>query len=406
MVDRSRSEIYSVDVESFRFVDANRGACANTGYTLDELRAMTPLDLAPETDPEALSRLLEPLRRGVESSVMFTATHRRKDGSSYPAEIHLEMFDDPHPLFVAMVRDVSERQAVERALAANLAHEQQLNKKLEEAQNQLLQSEKMASIGQLAAGVAHELNNPIGFVSSNLGSLESYLTDLFAVDDAYAEAEAAAPDCDQLVRVRAIKREKDYDFLRSDIVQLLAESKDGLARVAKIVKDLKDFSRAGEATMQWADLHQGLDSTLNIIWNELKYKCTLHKEYGELPEVWCVPAQLNQVFMNLLVNAAHAIPEAGDIVIRTGRQGDQVFVAISDSGVGIAAENLNRIFEPFFTTKPVGQGTGLGLSLSYSIVKKHQGRIEVESTPGKGTTFTVWLPINAPDADAPAKREG
>ena len=522
MVEHSQSEIYSFDAETLQFVDVNRGACENTGYSLDELRSMTPVDLKPDLVRDAFERLIAPLRQGAERRVVFTTVHRRKDGSTYPVEIHLELFVDTRSLFVAIARDISERVAAERelkqalrvveaspvvsmrwravadwpvdyvssnvvrwgysveqmragtpryaeiihpddlervahevaantanrvdtyaqeyrlraadgryfwvedhtrilrgedgnpefyegvvsdidakkqaelVLAANLAHEQELNRKLEEAQNQLLQSEKMASIGQLAAGVAHELNNPIGFVSSNLGSLETYLTDLFAVSDAYAEAEMAAPDCAELERVRAIKREKDYDFLRSDIVQLLAESKDGLARVAKIVKDLKDFSRAGETAMQWADLHQGLDSTLNIIWNELKYRCALHKEYGDLPEVWCVPAQLNQVFMNLLVNAAHAIPEAGNIVIRTGCQGEQAFVAISDSGVGIPMDNLHRIFEPFFTTKPVGQGTGLGLSLSYSIVKKHRGRIEVESEPGTGSTFTVWLPINPP----------
>jgi signal transduction histidine kinase len=180
----------------------------------------------------------------------------------------------------------------------------------------------------------------------------------------------------------------------------MVETKDGLARVAKIVRDLKDFSRAGDAVSQWADLHQGIDSTLNIVWNELKYKCTVRKEYGELPLVWCVPSQINQVVMNLLVNAAHAIPEKGEITIRTGQQAEQVFIAISDTGTGIAQENLNRIFEPFFTTKPVGKGTGLGLSLAYSIMQKHRGRIEVASKPGAGTTFTLWLPLEAPQPDA------
>jgi len=299
--------------------------------------------------------------------------------------------------YEGVVTDDDARKRYEIELAETLDQQRALNNKLAAAQSQLLQSEKMASIGQLAAGVAHELNNPIGFVNSNLGSLENYLGDLFLIADAYAAAEAQAPaDCPGIEHVRALKREKDYDFLRADIVQLLAESKDGLARVAKIVRDLKDFSRPGEEKMDWADLHQGLDSTLNVVWNELKYKCEVKKDYGELPPVRCAMSQLNQVFMNLLVNAGHAIPEKGTIAIRTGRRGDAVFVAIADTGAGIPPENLKRIFDPFFTTKPVGKGTGLGLSLSYGIVKKHGGRIEVDSEVGQGTTFTVWLPIEPP----------
>jgi PAS domain S-box-containing protein len=302
-------------------------------------------------------------------------------------------------LIASAIWRIVQRRRAEQATRDALAAQRALIQKLEEAQNQLLQSEKMASIGQLAAGVAHELNNPIGFVNSNLGTLDGYLRDLFAIADAYADAAASAlPECPQLDRAHALKQEKDYDFLRADTFQLLAESKEGLSRVAKIVKDLKDFSRAGEATYQWADLHQGLDSTLNIVWNELKYKCTVTKDYGDLPRIWCVPSQLNQVFMNLLVNAAHAIPEKGEIAIRTGSQGDEIFVAIADTGTGIAPEHLNRIFEPFFTTKPVGKGTGLGLSLAYSIVQKHQGRFEVHSELGKGSVFTVWLPTEARSA--------
>ncbi|MDP1652882.1 MAG: ATP-binding protein [Rhodocyclaceae bacterium] len=295
--------------------------------------------------------------------------------------------------------DITAQRQIEQTLADSLAAQRALNQQLREAQNQLLQSEKLASIGQLAAGVAHEINNPIGFIGSNFGALENYLRDLFAIADAYAEAAAAlGPQCPQLEQVHALKHEKDYEFLRTDTFQLLAESKDGLARVAKIVRDLKDFSRVGEAEWQTVDLHTGIDSTLNLVWNELKYKCTVTKDYGMLPPIWCIPSQLNQVFMNLLVNAGHAIADKGEITLRTGQQGEQVSVAISDTGSGIAPENLDRIFDPFFTTQPVGSGTGLGLSLAYGIVQKHQGRIEVQSEVGKGTTFTVWLPIQ-PAAD-------
>ena len=195
---------------------------------------------------------------------------------------------------------------------------------------------------------------------------------------------------------------KKSKFISQDIIQLLNESRDGLERVRKIVGDLRSFSRVGQIDWQWADLHKGIDSTLNIVWNELKYKCTVAKKYADLPEVYCLPSQLNQVFMNLLVNAAQAIEERGNITIRTGRQGDkEVWVEVADTGKGIPAENLNRVFEPFFTTKPVGQGTGLGLSLSYGIAVKHQGRIAVASEVGKGSTFRVTIPIH-PDLENPA----
>ncbi|MDD5300380.1 MAG: ATP-binding protein [Gallionella sp.] len=262
-----------------------------------------------------------------------------------------------------------------------------------QTQNQLLQSDKMASVGQLAAGVAHEINNPIGFVYSNLGSMEKYLKDIFGLLDVYEAAEAALPEAARAV-VRRAKQQKDLAFLREDVPMLMKESRDGITRVKKIVQDLKEFSHVDASDKwQWADLHKGLNSTLNIVWNEIKYHAEVKKEYGEIPEVECYPSQLNQVFMNLLVNAAHAIPDKGIITIRTGRQGEEVFIQIADTGKGIPEENLKRVFDPFFTTKPVGKGTGLGLSLSYGIMQKHNGRIEVQSEVGKGTTFTLWLPI-------------
>ncbi|RIX49665.1 MAG: PAS domain S-box protein [Rhodocyclales bacterium GT-UBC] len=305
--------------------------------------------------------------------------------------------EDGRPCFYdSVLTDISERKQQASELTENLAAQRQLNKRLEEAHNQLLQSEKMASIGQLAAGVAHELNNPIGFVHSNLGTLESYLIDVMNILDAQDRMLAApGADPDRQASIARLKEEHDFDFVRQDIAQLLSESKDGLSRVRKIVQDLKNFSHVSEQEWQWADLHQGLDSTLNIVWNELKYKCKIVKEYGELPKVYCLISQLNQVFMNLMVNAGHAIEEQGTITLRTAREGDdKVRIEISDTGKGIAPEHLNRIFEPFFTTKPVGKGTGLGLSLAYGIIDKHHGRIDVESTPGVGTTFRILIPIN------------
>lgn len=285
-------------------------------------------------------------------------------------------------------------------LAETLARQEKLIKRLEEANNQLLQSEKMASIGQLAAGIAHELNNPIGFVHSNLGTLEGYLHDIMAIIDAY-DSEARKTDGQLPIGLQKLREERDFDFVRDDIVKLLDESRDGLGRVRKIVQDLKTFSRVGEQEWQSADLHQGLDSTLNIVWNELKYKCQVVRDYGDIPPVYCLISQLNQVFMNLLVNAGHAIEQKGTITIRTRPlPDDQVCVEISDTGSGIPADRITRIFEPFFTTKPVGQGTGLGLSVSYNIIRRHHGRIEVDSTPGIGSTFRITLPVHPPASPA------
>ncbi|MBU0752671.1 MAG: response regulator [Gammaproteobacteria bacterium] len=294
--------------------------------------------------------------------------------------------------------DITETRERNDKLRRAIEQQARLNDEVEDAHKQLLQSEKMASIGQLAAGVAHELNNPIGFVHSNLGALEKYVTDIFSIAAAYEELDADPATLGPVLeKVRQLKQACDYDYLKEDVKQLMSESKDGLMRVRKIVQDLKDFSRVDSADWGWADLHRGIDSTLNIVANELKYHCTVVKEYGELPEVHCLLSQLNQVFMNLLVNAAHAIEGKGEgkgtITIRSGCKDKEVWVSVSDTGKGIAPENLNRIFDPFFTTKPVGKGTGLGLSLAYGIVKKHQGRLDVASELGRGTTFTLTLPI-------------
>ena len=272
-----------------------------------------------------------------------------------------------------------------------------INKKLEEAHNQLLQSEKMASIGQLAAGVAHEINNPVGYINSNMVTLQGYVTDLTRLVECYSKAESLLPeDNAETQAIRKIRKEVDLNFLKEDIGALLNESLEGVSRVRKIVQDLKEFSHVDSAEWQWSDLHRGMESTLNIVYNEIKYKAEVVKEYGELPNVECIPSQINQVFLNLLVNAAQAIEKQGRITIRSGVENDEAWIEVEDNGKGIDRENLSRIFDPFFTTKPVGKGTGLGLSLAWGIVQRHQGRLEVRSTVGVGTTFRLTLPIHSP----------
>lgn len=313
----------------------------------------------------------------------------------------IERYSLPQPLGVDNVgrvlsfRDITARKQAEEALRREKEEQRVLIKKLEEAHDQLLQAEKMASIGQLAAGVAHEINNPISFVYSNLGSLEQYVEQLIGITEAYERTESNLPSQALLEEVHKFKLEADWEFLKLDVRDLLKESSAGIVRVKKIVQDLKDFSHVDQPEWLWADLHQGIDSTLNIVHSEIKYNAEVFKEYGAMPPVECMASQLNQVFMNMLVNASHAIGENnyGKIIIRTGTEDNMVWVEFADTGKGIAPENMKRIFDPFFTTKPVGKGTGLGLSLSFGIVEKHNGRIEVKSDVGIGTVFRIWLPI-------------
>ncbi|WAT13605.1 ATP-binding protein [Xanthomonas fragariae] len=300
--------------------------------------------------------------------------------------------------FLALFHNIEGQQDYERELQQRHAELRQAYLRLNGAQDKLLQSEKMASIGQLAAGVAHEINNPIGYVHSNLGSLQEYLRSLFTLIEAYERA-LQAPDPKALIpEIDEIRNRADIDFISRDLPQLMAESREGIERVTRIVRDLKDFSYSDRSeSWKMADLHAGLESTINIIWNELKYKVTLERNYAELPLVECLPSELNQVYMNMLLNAGQAMVERGTITVTTGRDdAENVWIQFQDTGAGIAPDLLQRIFDPFFTTKPVGSGTGLGLSISYGIINKHHGRIDVESTPGQGASFRIVLPVRQP----------
>ncbi|MEK7321566.1 MAG: ATP-binding protein [Pseudomonadota bacterium] len=267
-----------------------------------------------------------------------------------------------------------------------------LNGRLEDVHTQLAQSEKMAAIGQLAAGVAHEINTPVGYVNSNLYTLHGYLDDLFSLLNAYTELDKLFPDHEAIIAIRDLKQRIDLAYLRGDAGDLLRESQEGVRRMGHIAQDLKQFSHANSVAWQWVDLHQGLDSALNLLRNEIKCKADVVKEYGDLPAVKCIPSQINQVFMNLLVNALQSIESPGLITVRSGVGSAGIWFEVQDNGKGIAPEHISHIFEPFFTTNPVGKGTGLGLSISWNIVSRHGGCFEVKSVPGEGSTFRVCLP--------------
>ncbi len=412
IIDNSPAVITVKDLEG-RYLLVNRRC--------EERHRMSAEAIVGKTDHELFpADLAERLRR-VDQRVIATRAPVQEeemvpleDGMRTVLSAKAPLYDDKGAMYAVcgVHTDITERKQVERELEHHRKHLEVLvqdrtadlqrannglkfmNLRLQQAQMQLVQSEKMASIGVLAAGVAHEINNPVSFVNSNLVTLRQYASDLLKLIAAYERADevlaAAAPQ--QLAAIERGKQAIGLAAMREDVEDLGDETAEGLARVTKIVHDLRDFAHAGEHEWQFADLHAGIDSTLNIARHELKHKVDVVRAYGELPQVECLPSQLNQVFMNLFINAAHAVTERGELRIRSGAEADGVWIEVEDTGCGIAPENLQRIFEPFFTTKPVGQGTGLGLALSYTIVQKHKGRLEVTSTLGKGSTFRIWLP--------------
>ncbi|MCK4303827.1 MAG: response regulator [Candidatus Eisenbacteria sp.] len=303
-------------------------------------------------------------------------------------------------------REIMERLVSERTAAlhrSNQQLEQALNR-LKETQAQMIQSEKMASVGQLAAGIAHEINNPTGFVSSNLATLSEYQSDITTLIQEYRKLIAGlkdVPDTEQrdtsvqekIDHIRSLEAEADIDFILGDFQGLIEESHEGTARITRIVADLKHLAHPGEDKLGTADINKSLDSTLNVVRNEIMYKATVSKQYGDLPIVNCYPQQLNQVFTNLLVNAGQAIKDKGEIKIVTQVVDECVEIKISDTGMGIPEENLPKLFDPFFTTKELGKRTGLGLNIAYDIINKHNGSIQVESKVGKGTVFTIRIPV-------------
>ncbi len=262
-------------------------------------------------------------------------------------------------------------------------------------QRRLLQTSKLASIGELAAGVAHEINNPLGFVTSNCNSLTEYVDTLSSYVRRVEEGllNAGLPVTEE--SLKALREELDIDFVLSDCPSLLKETLDGLSRVSKIVMDLKTFARVDADQPQSANVNDLIKDSLNLVRNETKYKVNVHTDLGQCPEIACYPGQLVQVMTNIFVNACHATPEKGDLRVRSIHRGEKIFIEIQDTGTGISEDIQEKIFDPFFTTKDPGKGTGMGLSIAYGIVEKHGGRLSVDSTIGQGSTFTIELPVKS-----------
>jgi two-component system, NtrC family, sensor kinase len=304
---------------------------------------------------------------------------------------------DMHKLDQAMISSFQisvmlERRSAQKKLEKNFKEIKLAHDELKQAQTQLVQSEKMASIGQLAAGVAHEINNPVGFVLSNMGTIKEYCQSIFKVFAGYDDV-LACPSVENTNKLQALIKQEDIEFIRNDVSLIIKDSEEGLVRVRDIVANLKSFARVDSDDNLVFDINECVDNTLKVVWNELKYQTRVIKELSEnLPKVTGQSNQIGQVIMNLLMNAKQAIEGDGEIHIRTYLEDERVCISVADNGKGIPENVIKKIFDPFFTTKPVGVGTGLGLSISYGIVEKHRGDIDLHSVVGQGTTFIVRLP--------------
>jgi PAS domain S-box-containing protein len=367
---------------------ANAAAAKITGYARHQLVGMLMQNLSKQREG---TKKMDPPAEGLTyGPVEFTGLGLRGDTATIEAQ-GKTVFYEGKWLWLSAFRDISERKRVQEELDRAYANMEQTVQartlELQRKQAQLVQADKMAALGQLVAGVAHEINTPLGAIKSNVDTLMRSMQRL-------AEAiEQTTESCDPAPLRRVAK-------LLETSVKLNAINEQAVERIVGIVSSLRQFARLDQAAIDSVDLHQAIDNTLVLVQHQLKHRIQVHKEYGTLPLVHCHPEQVNQVFMNLLVNAGHAIEGKGDIFIRTWAAGERVAVEMRDTGKGIPAEHLARIFDPGFTTKGVGVGTGLGLSIVHGIVDEHHGTIEVESEIGKGTTFRVWLPTKHDDGEA------
>ncbi len=385
LMQEAGEAILLADFTSRRIMEVNDEGVRVTGLPLDVIRGRPLSGIIPVdefADAEAFERLAKAGRLQLSNIKL---ERRNAEPNYYDVNASLIHYGD-HRAVQVICHDVTEREK----LASHLRHHaeelenevHQRTRDLRESQMRLVQQEKMAALGRLVAGVAHEMNTPIGTITSNADTLARSLVKLRGI--------LSLDSCPEEVR---------NDRLLAQVLTVLDDISriNGLAceRIVAIVGSLRNFARLDEAELKTADLHEGLDSTLTLVHHELKNRAVVKKEYGDIPSILCHPNQINQVFMNLLVNASQAVKDKGEITIRTSREGDIVVVQISDNGVGIPPDNLQRIFDPGFTTKGVGVGTGLGLSICFKIVQDHGGRIDVESEVGKGSTFTIRLPLRS-----------
>lgn len=386
--------------EDGKIIYVNNAEAKMHGYMVDELIGKEVRIFAPEELWDSESGASE-----YESNIR-ESINLRSDGTTFPVQLITDVVTDNQykPVgLITLCEDITERKLLEEKLKQyNQELEDEVkkrttelvetNEKLKDSQEQLIQSEKMVSLGILTAGIAHEINNPLGFVYSNINSMDKFLKKILAVVSSFEHFELP-PD----IKTEFEKQKElvNYNYVVNRMEQLVDRTKDGINRIKKIVMDLKSFSRLDKSELSITNFNESIDSTLSLMYHEYKDRIVINKEYGDIPDIECYSAKINQVLMNLLINACQAIEKSGEITIKTFEENEVVNIVIKDSGNGIPKEVQNRIFDPFFTTKPVGVGTGLGLSISYKIIKQHGGELGIESTNGQGTTATIKIPVHS-----------
>ena len=418
LYESSRDAIMIITPPTWKFVAGNQATLELFGaQSEEEFITKGAWDISPEYQPDgqlSSEKAKDAIEKAMkEGSNFFEWQHMKLDGKEFSATVLLTRVDlEGRELLQATVRDITERKQAEEGIETAYEQLEQSNMELKEMQSQMVQNEKLASIGQLAAGVAHEMNTPVGFVASNFQTLESYVkkfTDLLKMHDELAGIIETTEKTELLDKANVISQSRDdmkIDFMLEDLQELFDDSKEGLGRITDIIQNLRDFSRIDQpGSLDEFNINDGIESTLVVANNEIKYDADIKMDLSKVPPVFCHSSQINQVFLNILLNASQAIKskkkdDKGTITIRTYPMDDQVVCEIFDNGCGIAPENLSKIFDPFFTTKVVGEGTGLGLSVSYDIiVNKHKGELLADSTVGEGTTFTIKLPIGTKEND-------
>lgn len=418
--------LVTMDLDTGRVLTANPAYCQMHGYSLEKLKVLNPFDVIPSDHHEKFWSFLATVKAGQE--FLSEAICRRPDGSQFYIEIKSVPFrHEGRPCALSILRDVSDRKMMELALQEQNRSLEQTLRELQQAQVQIVQSEKMSSLGQLVAGIAHEINNPVNFIHGNLSHVQEYAQDLLEMIALYQEY---CSDPSPTIQARA--DDVDLEFLQEDLAKILKSMQVGTERIRQIVLSLRNFSRMDESEFKAVNIHDGIDSTLLILQHRIKGSperpaIEVIRDYGDLPLVECYPGQVNQVLMNLLANALDALEEQNadrsyqdlldypsQIRIGTSRvvytpdeenasegtdgadgsNREWVEIAIADNGLGIPEHLRKKIFEPFFTTKPVGKGTGMGMSISYQIiVEKHGGTLTCTSTVGEGTTFIIRIPV-------------
>ncbi|MBW7991640.1 MAG: PAS domain-containing protein [Planctomycetes bacterium] len=402
-----------VDAHSFKIVGCNAAFLQESGLEEREVIGKHCYEVnynhsVPCEPPDGPCPLIETVETGKHSVV--EQTLYGKDGSKIYVEVSTTPIKDENGKVIQVIhtsRNITERKRADEAIKIAYERLELSHIELQETQSQLIQNEKLASIGQLAAGVAHEMNTPVGFVTSNFQTLEDYVKkigELVSMYDELIEQFETSDKSKLRNKVDSIcqsRNDMQIDFILEDIIGLFSESREGLDRITDIIQSLRDFSRIDQpGSRDKYNINEGIEATLVVAKNEIKYDADVKTDFSEVPLIFCHSGQINQVFLNILMNAAQAIKAQerdgnGTIAIKTYTADDNAVVCeIVDDGPGIPPETLSKIFDPFFTTKPVGKGTGLGLSVSYDIIiNKHNGKLLVDSTVGEGTKFTIKLPI-------------